>query len=81
MRATFTYSSARLLLFAAALGILYLVGARGLLLIGLAVLVSGVISLVALSRHRDAMSGAITSRLGSFRQRLDEGTRREDDED
>jgi Protein of unknown function (DUF4229) len=80
MRATLLYSSARLLLFAAVLGVLYLVGARGWPLVALALLVSGLISVVVLSRHRDAMSGAITSRLGSFRQRLDEGTRREDDD-
>jgi Protein of unknown function (DUF4229) len=49
-------------------------------LLGLAVLVSGLISFVLLSRQRDAMSGAITSRIGSFRRRLDEGTRAEDDE-
>jgi hypothetical protein len=81
MRATFAYTCARLLLFAAALGVLYLVGARGWLLVALALVVSGVISLTVLSRHRDAMSGAIVTRLGSFRQRLDEGASREDDDD
>jgi hypothetical protein len=80
MRATFTYSLARILLFAATLGILYLVGARGLLLIAAALVVSGIISFVVLSRQRDAMSGVISSRIGGFRQRLDEGTRAEDDE-
>jgi hypothetical protein len=80
MRATFTYSLARILLFVATVGILYLVGARGLLLIAAALVVSGIISFVVLSRQRDAMSGAISSRIGGFRQRLDEGTRAEDDE-
>jgi len=80
MRATFTYSLARILLFVATLGILYLVGARGLLLIAVALVISGIISFVVLSRQRDAMSGAIASRIGGFRQRLDEGTRAEDDE-
>jgi hypothetical protein len=79
MRATFAYTCARILLFAAALGLLYVIGARGLLLVGLALVISGVISFVMLSRQRDAMSGAITSRLSSFRERLDEGTRAEDD--
>jgi hypothetical protein len=81
MRATVAYTSARILLFVVALGVLYAVGARGWLLLALAVLVSGVASLIVLSRHRDAMSGALTSRLGGFRQRLDEGTSREDDDD
>jgi hypothetical protein len=80
MRATFAYTTARILLFAAALGILYLVGARGLLLVALALVVSGIISLVLLSRQRDAMSGAITSRLGTFRHRLHEDSSREDND-
>jgi hypothetical protein len=80
MRATFAYTAARILLFVAVLAVLYLVGARGLLLVGLALVVSGIVSFVLLSRQRDAMSGAITSRIGNFRQRLDEGTRGEDDD-
>lgn len=79
MRATFAYTTARILLFLAALGILYLVGARGWLLLALALVISGIISLVALSRQRDAMSGSITTRLSNFRRRIEEGTRREDD--
>jgi len=80
MRATFAYSLARLLLFAVTLAVLYFVGARGLLLVGLALVISGIISFVVLSRQRDAMSGAITSRIGSFRERLDAGSRAEDDD-
>ncbi len=80
MRATLAYSSARILLFAVTLGLLYLVGARGVLLVGLALVVSGIISFVVLSPQRDAMSGAITSRISHFRRRLDEGTRAEDED-
>jgi hypothetical protein len=80
MRATFAYSLARFLLFAVAFELLYLAGARGLLLFGLALVISGVISFVVLSRLRDTMSGAITSRISSFRERLDEGSRAEDDD-
>jgi hypothetical protein len=80
MRATFAYTTARILLFAVVLGVLYLVGARGLPLLGLAVLISGIASFVVLSRQRDAMAGAISSRISNFRQRLDEGTRAEDDD-
>jgi hypothetical protein len=78
MRATIAYTAARVLLFAVMLGLLYLVGARGLLLVGLALAISGIVSFVLLSRQRDAMSGALTTRIGHFRQRLDEGTRVED---
>jgi Mn2+/Fe2+ NRAMP family transporter len=79
MRPTIAYTSARILLFLAALGLLYLVGARGLLLIALALVISGVVSFVVLSRQRDMMSGAIASRLRNARERLDEGARAEDD--
>lgn len=80
MRATLAYTSARILLLVVVLGVLYLIGARSWLLVALGLVVSGVVSLLLLSRQRDAMSGAITSRLSSFRQRLDEGARREDDD-
>jgi Mn2+/Fe2+ NRAMP family transporter len=79
MRPTIAYTSARILLFLAALGLLYLVGARGLLLVALALVISGIISFVVLSRQRDMMSGAIASRLRNVRERLDEGARAEDD--
>jgi Mn2+/Fe2+ NRAMP family transporter len=79
MRPTIAYTSARILLFLAALGLLYLVGARGLLLVALALVISGVVSFVVLSRQRDMMSGAIVSRLRNARERLDEGARAEDD--
>jgi len=78
MRATLAYTAARILLFVAATFLIYLAGARGLLLIGLALLVSGAASYVLLSRQRDAMASALSRRLGSFRSRLDAGTRVED---
>ena len=78
MRATIAYTAARILLFVAAAGLIYLAGARGLLLIGLALLVSGAASYILLTRQRDAMAGALSRRLGSFRARLDAGTRAED---
>ena len=80
MRATFVYTTARILLFVAATFLIYLAGARGLLLLGLALLVSGAASYVLLSRQRDTMAGALSRRLTSFRSRLDDGTRAEDDD-
>jgi TctA family transporter len=87
MRTALSYTSARIVLFLVALVLLYLAGARGLLLAALALLVSGIASFVLLSRQRDIMSGALTSRLsgvrsrvGSYRARLNEGTRAEDED-
>jgi Protein of unknown function (DUF4229) len=88
MRSVLAYTTARLLLFIAATGLLYLAGARGLLLLGLALLVSGIASYVILSRQRDRMSGALSARLAGargrideFRGRLDAGSRAEDDDE
>ena len=80
MRSTIAYTTARILIFVVVTGLLYLAGAQGLLLLGLALLVSGIVSYVVLSRQRDAMSAAITSRIQGFRGRLDSGTRAEDDD-
>jgi Mn2+/Fe2+ NRAMP family transporter len=85
MRPALTYTSARILLFVASLGLLYLTGARGLLLLALALLASGILSYVLLSRQRDAMSLSLFNRLGvtktrirDFGGRIDEGTKAED---
>ena len=78
MRATLSYTVLRLGLFVVVFGLLYLVGARSLLLLGGAILVSGVISYFALNAQRMAMSGTISRRLSEFRQRLDAGTGAED---
>jgi Mn2+/Fe2+ NRAMP family transporter len=79
MRATFAYTAARIVLFAVALGLIYLAGARGLLLFALALLVSGAASYILLSRMRDRMAGVITRRIDSVRSRLDQGAGAEDD--
>jgi len=68
------------LLFVVSLILLYLAGATGLLLIALALLVSGIASFVLLSRQRDSMSAALATKIGNFRSRLDEGTRAEDND-
>src|ERR1700761_8166888 len=87
MRTALTYTLSRLLLFVAVLLLLDLAGARGLLLIALALLISGLLSYVLLSRQRDAMAGSLGNRLtgrlrggNSFRDRLNEGARAEDAE-
>jgi hypothetical protein len=79
MRATLAYTAVRFLLFAVAVGLIYLAGARGLLLIALALLVSGAASYVLLSRMRDTMASSINRRIESVRSRIDEGSRAEDD--
>lgn len=77
-------------MFVAALGLLHLAGANGLLLLALAFGISGVASYVLLSRQRDRMSGALSARfkrkktakgrMTSIRERLEEGARAEDED-
>jgi hypothetical protein len=87
MRTTVAYTSARILLLVVSLILLYLVGARGLLLVALACVVSGIASFVLLSRQRDVMSSALMARIrtgkqraAGFRTRIEEGARAEDDD-
>jgi len=80
MRATISYTVLRLGLFVVAFSLLYLAGARSLLLLGGAILISGLISYFLLNRQRMAMSSVISKRVTNFRERLDAGTRSEDED-
>jgi hypothetical protein len=87
MRATVAYTCARILLLVISMILLYLAGARGLLLLALAFLVSGMASFVLLSRQRDVMSGALMARIrngrqraAGFRARIEDGARLEDED-
>jgi cell division protein FtsW (lipid II flippase) len=75
MRSVLAYTAARIVLFVVALGIVYLAGARGLLALAIAVLASGLVSFVLLSRQRDAVSGVLVSRFRGFRQPRDRPAR------
>ena len=78
MRATLLYTVLRLAMFAAALGLLYLAGARGVLLILIAAVVSALGSYILLSRPREAMAGNISRRITRVRDGLEQGARSED---
>jgi len=78
MRATMSYTVLRLGLFVVVFLLLYLAGAHSWLLLGGSILISGVISYFALMSQRSRMSGAISKRVSDFRERLDAGTRAED---
>jgi hypothetical protein len=86
MRTGLAYTSARILLLVIAIVLLYLAGARGILLLVLAVAVSALASYVLLSKQRDIMAGALQRRMGrvtnkaaEFRSRLEEGASSEDE--
>jgi Protein of unknown function (DUF4229) len=79
MKALAIYTGLRLLLFAVVLLVLSLIGARGLLLLALAVLISGIASVVLLSPQRDALSSSLVSRWRSINDRIDARARAEDE--
>jgi hypothetical protein len=78
MRSVLIYTLARLALFGATVGVLFLTGARGFLLLALSILISGIISFVLLSRQRDAVSNSVTRRAARMRENLAAGAARED---
>jgi UPF0716 family protein affecting phage T7 exclusion len=89
MRTGLAYTSARILMLVVSLIVLYLCGARGILLLVLAFLVSAIASYIFLSRQREKMAGALNRRINKatskatrkaaeFKERLDEGAAAED---
>jgi hypothetical protein len=79
------YTSARILMFGCAVIILYLAGARGLLLLFLGLIVSALASYILLNKQRAIIAEKLNGRLGKagskvseLRGRLDEGAKAED---
>jgi Protein of unknown function (DUF4229) len=72
------YTALRIALFLGVLLVLALLGVRDLLLLGLAVLISGLASYSLLSRQRDAMSAAVSGRIDRIRNSIDESAKAED---
>jgi UPF0716 family protein affecting phage T7 exclusion len=81
------YTSARILIFGCSVILLYVAGARGVLLLFLGLVISMIASYILLNKQRaiiaDKLNGRL-SRAGSkateFRQRLEAGTESEDEE-
>jgi hypothetical protein len=81
VRPLLVYTAARLAVLLVALGVLYALGARGLLLVVLAVVVSGLVSYLAFARQRDAVAARLHARVQDGRARIDARTRAEDEAD
>jgi len=85
MRTAFAYTSARILMFGCSVLLLYVAGARGILLLGLGLVISALASYILLNKQRQIIAAKLNgrlSRVGSkaseFRERLEEGTSGED---
>jgi hypothetical protein len=81
------YTSARILIFGCAVILLYVAGARGILLLGLGLVVSALASYVLLNRQRALIADKLNSRIGKagakvteLRGRLEAGTAAEDED-
>jgi hypothetical protein len=81
------YTSARILIFGCAVILLYVAGARGLLLLFLGLIISALASYVLLNRQRQLIADKLNGRLGraggkftEFRERLEDGTKAEDED-
>lgn len=72
------YTAARVLIFVVTAGVLALFGARGVLLLLLALLISGVVSFVLLSAQRDRMSSVVASGLQQRRHMFQRARTKED---
>lgn len=86
------YTAARILVLGVSLLVLYLLGARGILWIGLAFVISAILSYILLYGQRERLAGALNRRIekatskaankaAELKGRLEEGTAAEDDAD
>jgi len=80
------YTSARILIFGCAVILLYVAGARGILLLFLGLVISALASYILLNRQRQLIADKLNGRIGKagsrfteFRERLEEGTKAEDE--
>jgi Protein of unknown function (DUF4229) len=81
------YTSARILIFGCSVILLYIAGARGLLLLLLGLVISMLASYILLYRQRQLIAGKLNgklskagSKVAELRERLEEGARAEDED-
>jgi hypothetical protein len=82
------YTSARILMFGCAVILLYVAGARGVLLLALGLVISALASYILLNKQRaiiaDRLNGRLSkagSKVTELRDRLEDGSKAEDEAD
>jgi UPF0716 family protein affecting phage T7 exclusion len=80
------YTSARILMFGCSVILLYVAGARGVLLLALGLVISALASYILLNKQRtmiaDKLNGRLSKaggRVSEFRDRLEDGAKAEDE--
>jgi len=78
MKSVLTYTFLRLLILLSFLAVGYLVGLRGIALLLVSVLTSGIVSLFVLSRTRDQVSTSISGFFQGINNRISRAAEKED---
>jgi len=78
MKSVLTYTVLRLLILLSFLAVGYLVGLRGIVLLLVSVLTSGIVSLFVLSRNRDQVSTSISGLFQGINNRISRAAEKED---
>lgn len=78
MKSVLTYTFLRLLILLSFLAVGYLVGLRGIVLLLVSVLTSGIVSLFVLSRTRDQVSTSISVLFQGINNRISRAAEKED---
>lgn len=78
MKSVLTYTFLRLLILLSFLAVGYLVGLRGIALLLVSVLTSGIVSLFVLSRTRDQVSTSISVLFQGINNRISKAAEKED---
>ena len=78
MKNIFIYTFLRILILASFLGVGYLAGLRGVLLLVMGFLASGIVSLFVLSKTRDQLSSSIFSGFQRVNKRIAVAAEKED---
>lgn len=78
MKSVLTYTFLRLLILLSFLAVGYLVGLRGIALLLVSVLTSGIVSLFVLSRNRDQVSTSISGLFQGINNRISRAAEKED---
>ena len=80
MLAFIRYTTLRFGLLLAVGAIMYVVGMRGVTLLVVALLASGILSFFVLDRQRDALGASVGGWMSRINARIDANTRSEDDD-
>lgn len=78
MKAIFVYSFLRLLILGSFLAVGYLIGLRGITLLVVSFLSSGIVSLFVLNKKRDQLSSSVFNVFKKVNNKIDQAAKKED---